>query len=54
MRKVLLFHNIPAPYRLPLFRKLSEFYDLTVVFLQKRETGRLWKIKDKDLNFSHV
>ena len=54
MRKVLLFHNIPAPFRLPLFKKLSEFYDLTVVFLQKKEKGRLWKIKDKDLNFSHV
>lgn len=54
MRKVLLFHNIPAPYRMPLFRKLSEFYDLTVVFFQKREKGRLWKIIDKDLNFSHV
>ncbi len=54
MRKVLLFHNIPAPYRLPLFRKLSEFYDLTVVFLQKEEKGRLWKIKDKELDFSYV
>ena len=54
MRKVLLFHNIPAPFRLSLFRKLSEFYDLTVVFLQKKEKGRLWKIKEKDLNFPHV
>ncbi len=54
MKRVLIFHNIPAPYRLPLFRKLSEFYDLTVVFLQKKEKGRLWKIKDEDLNFSHV
>ncbi|KKN07276.1 hypothetical protein LCGC14_1068780 [marine sediment metagenome] len=54
MKKILIFHNIPAPYRLPLFRKLSEFYDLTVVFLQKKEKGRLWKIKDEDLNFPHV
>jgi len=53
MRKVLLFHNIPAPYRLPLFRKLSEFYDLTVVFFQKREKGRLWKIENEELDFSH-
>lgn len=54
MKKILIFHNIPAPYRLPLFRKLSEFYDLTVVFLQREEKGRLWKIKDEDLNFSYV
>ncbi len=54
MKKILLFHNIPAPYRLPLFRKLSEFYDLTVVFLQREEKGRLWKIKDKELNFPFV
>ncbi len=53
MKKVLLFHNIPAPYRLPLFRKLSEFYDLTIVFFQRKEKGRLWKIKDEDYNFSH-
>ncbi len=54
MKKALIFHNIPAPYRLPLFRRLSEFYDLTVVFLQREEKGRLWKIKDKELNFSYV
>lgn len=54
MKKVLLFHNVPAPYRLPLFGKLSESYDLTVAFLQRRETGRLWHIKKEDLNFSHV
>jgi len=54
MRKVLLFHNIPAPYRLSLFRKLSEIYDLTVVFLQRREKGRLWKIDHQYLNFPHV
>jgi len=53
VKKILVFHNIPAPYRLPLFRKLCEFYDLTVVFLQRKEKGRLWKIKDEDLNFSH-
>ncbi len=54
MKKILIFHNIPAPYRLPLFRRLSEFYDLTVVFLQREEKHRLWKIKDKELNFSYV
>ena len=54
MKKILLFHNIPAPYRLPLFRKLSEFYDLKIVFFQRKEKGRLWKITAKDLNFPYV
>ena len=54
MKKILIFHNIPAPYRLSLFRKLSEIYDLTVVFLQRREKGRLWKIDHQYLNFPHV
>lgn len=53
MKRVLLFHNIPAPYRLPIFKKLSEFYDLTVIFLQRKEKGRFWKIENKYLNFSH-
>lgn len=40
--RVALFHNIPSPYRLPLFRELANIYDLKVFFLQENEIGRNW------------
>lgn len=42
--KVFLLHNIPAPYRLPLFEELSKRVDLEVCFCRENEKGRLWKI----------
>lgn len=45
-KKILIFHNIPAPYRIPLFNKLSEKYNLLIVFMQKKEDGRLWEYKN--------
>lgn len=43
--KVLILHNFMAPYRFPLFRKLSEYkdVDLTVHFMTRSQKNRRWK-----------
>lgn len=43
MTKVLLFHNIPSPYRLPLFEELGKEVELEVCFLESKMEGRLWE-----------
>jgi glycosyltransferase involved in cell wall biosynthesis len=45
--RVLLFHNVPSPYRLPVFEGLAKECDLKVVFLRGNEDYREW---DADLN----
>jgi glycosyltransferase involved in cell wall biosynthesis len=45
--RVLLFHNVPSPYRLPVFEQLATECDLEVVFLRGNEDYRKW---DTDLN----
>lgn len=46
--KVLIFHNYNSPYRNKLFNYLSKKVDLTVCFLQTKESeNRNWVIKDK-------
>lgn len=49
--KVLLIHNIIAPYRLPLFQELSNKCDLTVLFCRKNDKTRLWDISLSDYTF---
>jgi len=39
---VLLFQNAPAPYRTPLFRKLGDRFDLTVVYGTAAAGDRFW------------
>lgn len=41
--KAFLLHNIPAPYRLPLFQELARRLDLHVFFCRGTTEGRLWK-----------
>lgn len=41
-KNIHIIHNIPAPYRLPLFEALSEEYDLTVSFMKPSQPGRKW------------
>jgi glycosyltransferase involved in cell wall biosynthesis len=41
-KTVHLYHNVVAPYRLPIFNRLAESYDLTVHFAKEREAGRKW------------
>jgi len=45
--KVLLVHNIPAPYRIPLFNKIDSFaeIDVTVLFCSKDHDNRNWAEK---------
>lgn len=50
MVRVLIIHNIIAPYRLPLFEKLAQHPivdDLTVYYCLERYGDRLWKTYEK-------
>jgi glycosyltransferase involved in cell wall biosynthesis len=40
--KIFLLHNIAAPYRLPLFERLADEFDLTVGFCKKNKGFREW------------
>lgn len=42
VRTVLLVHNFPTPYRMPLFERLGNIWDLTVWFCSPGEIGRKW------------
>jgi len=50
--RVAILTNIPAPYRLPVFRLLSRQYDLEVVFDAPSEPNRSWTVS-RDLGFPH-
>ena len=49
--KVLLLHNIPAPYRLPLFEQVAKKVDLQVFFCKKSHKRRLWETDFSKYNF---
>ena len=53
-RKVILIHNMVAPYRLPLFQRLSEapFLELEVYFLRESASNRRWRT-DRPGQFRH-
>lgn len=47
MIKVLIIHNYETPYRHKLFTELSQYVDLSVVYLQNKEVdNRLWSVED--------
>lgn len=52
--KVFIIHNIIAPYRVPLFNKISSWrgIDLEVLFYAKTEKNRAWNVP-KNLNFKY-
>ena len=52
-KKVFLLHNIISPYRLPLFEKLSEEFDLDVKFCKIISRDRLWCTKLKGYSFKN-
>lgn len=55
-KKVVIIHNIMAPYRFPLFAEIakSEKIDLEVWFLSESAKNRRWRIKEKiDLPFKY-
>lgn len=45
MKKVAIVTNAPAPYREATYERLSDIYDLTVIFLSRREANRFWNIE---------
>ncbi len=51
--RVAILTNIPAPYRLPVFRELAAHVELQVIFDARSEPNRSWKVSD-DLGFRHV
>src|ERR1700741_2935143 len=51
--KVSILTNIPAPYRLPVFRELASLVDLQVIFDARSEPNRHWQVSE-DLGFRHV
>lgn len=57
-KKVILLTNIPAPYRLDLFKKLSEEFrsveiDFKVWFMAETEPTRYWTFNDSDFMFPY-
>jgi glycosyltransferase involved in cell wall biosynthesis len=51
--RVSILTNIPAPYRLPVFRELASRVDLQVIFDARSEPNRSWNVGE-DLGFRHV
>lgn len=51
--RVLLFHNVPSPYRLPIFEHLATECDLDVVFLRGNEDYREWDADLSEFDFSY-
>ncbi len=52
--RVLLLTNIPTPYRLPLFKQLSNFYDLDVFFCESGHDFRKWNTEPDRFGFRHT
>ena len=44
--KIVILSSWYDPYRIPLFRKLSETFDLTVFYSMRAEVGREWKVPE--------
>lgn len=55
-KKVLVLHNIVAPYRLPLFEELAKKFNLLVLFLQENDNRRLWdtSLNDKKFKWENI
>jgi glycosyltransferase involved in cell wall biosynthesis len=51
--KTLIIHNIPSPYRLPIFQELSKKIDMEVFFLNSQMKGRYWDNDLKKYNFEY-
>jgi glycosyltransferase involved in cell wall biosynthesis len=43
-----------APYRLPVFRKLAQSYDLKMFFMQVTAAYRRWKVSREELEFTYM
>lgn len=54
MMKIALVTNIPAPYRIPIYKEIARLPDISlqVIFCSEREPNRFWNLPP--LEFSHV
>ena len=52
--RVLILHNIIAPYRLPIFEALAQEWDVTVYFCQAKTADRQWQTSLNGYSFRHV
>jgi glycosyltransferase involved in cell wall biosynthesis len=48
---VAILHNTITPYRLPLFEELNNYYDVEVVFCEKKGPSRKWSTSLKGFTF---
>tara|TARA_R110000751_G_scaffold301598_1_gene414292 strand:+ start:4636 stop:5778 length:1143 start_codon:yes stop_codon:yes gene_type:complete len=39
---IIIYHNIPAPYRIPIFNGLKNIYNVTLVYYEKEDKTRKW------------
>lgn len=51
--KVLILHNQVTPYRLPLFERLNEKYDVTVYFCKRKTKDRKWDVSLENYSFDY-
>ncbi len=51
-KDVLILHNIISPYRLPLFEKLNDIFDITVYFCKTKTQDRKWKTSLEEYSFN--
>jgi glycosyltransferase involved in cell wall biosynthesis len=51
--RVCIFHNIVAPYRLPLFDRLALDYEVVVLFGMERASDRMWTASLDRAGFGH-
>lgn len=53
MTETLVIHNIPAPYRLPLFEELDDETDLKILFHKGEDETRKWNPSLEDYSFDY-
>ena len=51
--RVCIFHNMVAPYRLPLFERLGLDYEVVVLFGLERAADRMWSASLDEVDFDY-
>lgn len=51
--RIILIHNAPSPYRLPLFEELANHVDLTVLFCTRSLSNRKWNPELDEFDFNY-
>lgn len=50
--KILIFQNSPAPYRIPLFKRLSKKLDINIIFAAEKAGDRFWSTIMKNFEYT--